>query len=247
MSAAADAWLLLDSDQDVIMRAVLDAPGAWSEPAQIAESLMIECGHVIDIMTCLVMSGWLAFWESPESGPLVTLTPLAAHRLGVRLEEGESGDALYWTADAATARPRVSRADAERSEANRALLAESVDPSPDHRDMIEALDYLHALLDQVWPSKARRRRELWERLPNPSVCVGMSDPCYLPAHDFTRKNPRMGSCGAAYPENPQNGRTCKGCKGGALAEYECCPRCSRDGLEALRNRLIRLEAVARSA
>ena len=80
----------------------VSSPGpAWSPRRRL------ELVSSVATVDALVASGWLEAWEDLES---LTLTPLAADRLGIRLECGEDESEPYWVEAATPERsPRLPR------------------------------------------------------------------------------------------------------------------------------------------
>ena len=73
MPVLPDAWSL-------IMNVLLNAPVAWQSPAEIAAVLGRGQEETTDLLCDLDVAGWVVVWEV-KSGPLVTLSALAAERL----------------------------------------------------------------------------------------------------------------------------------------------------------------------
>jgi hypothetical protein len=88
MAVLSDAWTL-------VLNVLLEAPVAWRSPEEIAAALGWGEGEVTDLLCDLDVAGWLVVWET-ETGPLVTLSPLAAERLRVRLVEVGAGETPRW-------------------------------------------------------------------------------------------------------------------------------------------------------
>lgn len=220
----------------IILYAIIGGPVAWSAADYISASVDLTHENTIEVLTGLVDSGWVDAWDR-DGRTLYTLSCLGAERLGFVLEEVGDAETLRWSHDAASARPHRRRrrgTDDDKQEA----LEQAPDPAPDHTAMVAYLDHLNHLLARRCRSQTERARRALRSLPDPSVCVGMSNPVYLPSDDYHRKNPLVGK-GSAVRENLQNGRVCKGCRGLDLEPYECCPRCSNWGLQGTFDRLLR--------
>jgi len=78
-----------------VLNALIGAPLAWQTPAQVAASLGCELEPTLDLLCDLDVAGWLDVWED-QNGPSITLSPLAAERLSVRIVEVGPGETPRW-------------------------------------------------------------------------------------------------------------------------------------------------------
>lgn len=78
-----------------LMNALLGATLAWQTPAQLADALGNELEETLDLLCNLDEIGWLEVWDC-EDGPLITLSPIAAARLCVRIVEVGPGETPRW-------------------------------------------------------------------------------------------------------------------------------------------------------
>src|SRR3954453_17268790 len=92
-----------------IIDALLRAPVAWQSLEQMAALVRRGVAETTGVLIRLSEAGWLEFWKS-ESGPQVTLSPLAAEWLHVRLVEVGPDQLLRWVRKGERVpRPRPSR------------------------------------------------------------------------------------------------------------------------------------------
>lgn len=244
-----DGWSIT-SESLAILQAIIEAPAACVTAADLAEAAGLTQEETALQIDHLLSTGWLESWLTEDHmGAAFTLTPLAASRLGATLTGGDGTDLPHWgwASDPGPPHPPRSRRSRSTFAPSQDALERIPDPTPDPSRIVCLLDYLEHILDQIWPSKAKRARAAWERLPNPTVLVGLTNTAYLPKDDFVRPNPDMGRYGNRYPQNLQEGRTCPGCEGRPLRPFEVCPRCSRWGLDSLFKRLIHEGANPRVA
>jgi hypothetical protein len=226
-----------------IARVLIAAPCAWLEPRSIAAELGEDLDWVASVLAELHGRGLVAVWV--EHDPLVvTLTPLAAKRLGVELVAARDADVYRWSADAAGAKPRrPTRAQAERTDDHAALLDQfadrkAVDPAiaAERRDEAERriarrrparADMRPTVLlagpPGVW-AEARHRRRFELRCRVCRDCSGRARRGLLS---------RCTACGLGM--RPTIGdSTCPGCDGRRLRPWEYCLRCDRWGMDHLR-------------
>lgn len=78
-----------------VMNALIGAPLAWQAPAQLATALGRDLEETLDLLCDLDVSGWVDVWED-QDGPLITLSPLAAERLCVRIVEVGPSETPRW-------------------------------------------------------------------------------------------------------------------------------------------------------
>ncbi len=163
MAVLPDAWL-------VVLNVLLEGPTAWRAPSEIAEAIGRDVDETMDLLCELDVAGWLAIWET-ESGPQVTLSPVAAERLGARLVEIGPGETPRW-ARANEPDPPAPRAKNVCSRAEAAKLDFVEDPYlpiDEHADRGERIE-LHARALADAPPRSGRAEEL----PRPTVLVGLS-------------------------------------------------------------------------
>ncbi len=203
MAVLPDAWLGVIND-------VLDSPTAWRSPAKIAEALGLGVEETADRLCDLDLAGWLTVWES-ESGPLVTLSPLAAQRLDVRLVEVGPSATPRWARAGEPDPPSIRSKNVCLSE--RAASLEFLrDPGmlPDQAAERGERAEIRALSLQ---KKALLPRTLTrEELPRPTVLVGLS------------LTPWPGP-------NLETGSICPACGGGPLGPQMYCLYCDRWGFD----------------
>jgi hypothetical protein len=105
----------LDVVAMAVLMEVIEGPGSapghpgpcWSPRARL--ELIASPGEIDG----LISAGWLEAWVGIVGGPALTLTPLAAHRLDVELDEFDWDETPSWvragTADHAVVIPRHQR------------------------------------------------------------------------------------------------------------------------------------------
>lgn len=203
MAVLPDAWLL-------VLKVLIEAPVAWRSPSEIAAALAWREGETTDILCDLDLAGWLSVWET-ESGPLVTLSALAAERLEVRLVEVGAGGTPRW-ARAGDAEPPPPRSKNVCLSERAASLEYVSDPdlppdvSAERGERAEAV----ARTFRGAPSRPDRREEP----PRPTVLVGLS------------LTPWPG------PREPSDA-ACPACGGLTLGPQAYCLYCDRWGLDRL--------------
>jgi len=111
-----------------VIGALVGGVFAWRTPGEVAGTLGWGEGVTTDVLASLDADGWLAVWEV-EGGPLVTLSPLGADRLGVRLVEVGYDEVARWApaGDPEPPRPRARHVCAGRRAADMDFV---VDPQP---------------------------------------------------------------------------------------------------------------------
>ncbi len=80
-----------------VLDAVRGGPLAWRSPAEIAVALGWDLERTCDELAELHVAGWIEVWER-DDGLVVTLSALAAERLGARLVENGRDDDPCWMA-----------------------------------------------------------------------------------------------------------------------------------------------------
>ncbi len=111
-----------------ILRAIGRGPGAWASPVEVARRVDRPSESTTDDLADLHLGGWIEVWDRPD-GPVVTLTPLAAERLGLRLvEDGRDLDPRWLgLGDPEPCPPRARNVCHQAAAAN---LDRVVDPTP---------------------------------------------------------------------------------------------------------------------
>jgi hypothetical protein len=79
-----------------ILCAIRDGAVAWRDPRELAGELPGPADAALDAMAEMHVAGWLEVWER-DDGLAVTLSPLAAERLGTRLVETRRPDRSRWS------------------------------------------------------------------------------------------------------------------------------------------------------
>jgi hypothetical protein len=95
--------------QLAIIEAIIDGALAWSTVEQLGRDLRREGDDLADELVELEVSGWVETWEEWPQGIAVTLTPLAARLLEVRIVEVGSSESPRW-ARSGMPEPRASKA-----------------------------------------------------------------------------------------------------------------------------------------
>jgi hypothetical protein len=80
-----------------ILEALIAAPVAWQAPKEVARAVGRDVEETTDTLCEMDVAGWIAVWDI-EPAPLVTLTPLAAHRYHVVLVEIGPDEIPRWSA-----------------------------------------------------------------------------------------------------------------------------------------------------
>jgi len=203
MAVLPDTWLH-------VMNVLLEAPVAWRSPAEIAATLGRGDGELTDLLCDLDVAGWLAVWET-DAGPLVTLSALAARRLGARLVEVGAGETPRWAraGDPDPPRPRAKHV----CLSERAASLEFV-PDPDLSPDLAAERGEHAEARARANHQSPAREARHEESPRPTVLVGLS------------LTPWPG------PRSPSEG-VCPACGDRTLGPQMYCLYCDRWGLDRL--------------
>jgi hypothetical protein len=203
MAVLPDAWLL-------VLNALLEAPVAWQSPAEIGAAIGRGEEEVTDLLCDLDLAGWLSVWET-ESGPLVTLSALAAERLCVRLVEIGAAATLRWARAGDPDPPPVRSKNVCLSE-RAASLEYVADPglSPDLAAERGERAEARARGPHTDPAAARATRR--EEPPRPTLLVGLS----LTPWPGPREAPES---------------ACPACRGRTLGPQMYCLYCDRWGLD----------------
>jgi len=194
----------------LVSKALIGAPSAWQTPKQIGQAIGVTVVDAIEILALLERSHLVDFWASHDP-PVVTLSPLGASRLGVRLVETRRAEIFRWSRESVTARSRKapSRAQVKATEEHeRRLEAASLDP----HDHVAEVDQV---LDEQG-RRDRRRRRARRELPRPTLLL-IGDPL-IPWHEIELPGPDCPTCG-----------------GLELGRSTYCLRCSRWGFEIVRH------------
>jgi hypothetical protein len=159
----------------------------------------------------LAGSGLVATWDD-GSGPVATLTPLAAARLGLKLRRFEGRGGLEWMP--------ASRPDPkERRRAGRVVAASSL-----------GLDLDRLAGSDSEPSDIVAASEAVERLA-PARGRRLADRVYLPAPTVTLTGCRTWPDG--WPGRVGDDGRCSACRGARLSSSVYCLVCDRWGLDWL--------------
>ena len=110
-----------------VMKALIGAPLAWQTPTQLASALGTDLEAMLDLLCNLDAAGWLDVWED-QDGPLITLSPLSAALLCVRIVEVGPSEAPRW-AGSGDPDPPPLRSRGVFSSARSADLEYVIDPS----------------------------------------------------------------------------------------------------------------------
>ena len=193
-----------------VMNALVDAPLAWRTPLEVASALGLGEEETMDILCDLDLAGLLDVWDQAE-GPVVTLSALAAERMGARLVEVGMGETPKW-ARVGEPDPAALRSKHVCISEKAATLAFVADPSPTPDVAVERGE-----------RRADRARvlhanpTLWKKtdeLPRPTMLVGVG------------LTPWPGPC-----KTP--GGVCPACGDRSLQPHMYCLYCDRWGLDRL--------------
>lgn len=160
-----------------VLGAVVSGPVAWRTPAEVATASGRCVEETTDLLAELDLAGWVQVWDL-EEGPAVTLSPLAAARLLLRLVEGGLDQHPRWSR-VGEAPPRAIRGSAATRRTPGDALAGALDQHPGpllsaiHNERAAALDDPAALAHgqppprptllighglSPWPGPARANR-----------------------------------------------------------------------------------------
>ncbi len=78
-----------------IFETLVKGSKAWQGPAEVADGIGLDLDSTTDILADMNVAGWVDVWEL-EHCLAVTLSSLAAERLGVRLEETGLDEEARW-------------------------------------------------------------------------------------------------------------------------------------------------------
>jgi len=214
MVELSEAW------RDVV-NAVIAAPVAWLSPAELADALGRGVQETTDLLCDLDLAGWLEVWDG-ESGPVVTLSPLGAERMGVRLvEEGFEATARW--AHAGDPEPRAPRSTNLCASARAANLDFVPDPAPEP-------DEAAARGERAADVAARAVPKLIGREPDPAGAHP------LRTDDLPPPSVLLGVGLTPWPGPGQeidHDATCPACGSRHLGPQMYCLYCDRWGLDRL--------------
>lgn len=163
MAALPDAWILVMND-------LLEAPAAWRSPAEIAAAIGRSDEELTDLLCDLDVAGWLSVWEG-ESGPLVTLSALAAQRLSVRLVEVGLSETPRWARIGDPDPPAIRSKNVCLSEraASLEFVADGAIPPDLAAERGERAEAHAGSVPETPPREGRR-----EEPPRPSILLGLN-------------------------------------------------------------------------
>jgi hypothetical protein len=204
-----------------VLEALASGQLAWQSPAELADRLGREVEETTDLLCDLDVAGWLEVWES-ETGTLVTLSPLAAERLGVRLIESGPDATPRWS-PVGEPEPREPRATHVTAASRAAALDFVLDPEPDPGEAAvgseRAASVAAALRAQAagtWPRPhGPAGPTSLDDLPSPSLLIGVG------------LTPWPG------PDQLEADAICPACGSRRLGPHMYCLCCDRWGLDGL--------------
>jgi hypothetical protein len=197
-----------------VLAAVIAHPTLWPTVEDLAGATGADAAEVEPALAELAAAGWVEPWEPDPDGPArCVLTPLAAARLGLRLD----AESARWVPAAAPAEPpRKARRGKQVCETD--LNGEPDDPgpldsfpdpgAPDPAEVVAAADEVEARA----PRK-RSRADHPPALPRPTILLGE----------------RLIWDGPRWTET----KPCPGCRGRRLTAARYCLVCERWGLDYL--------------
>jgi hypothetical protein len=197
-----------------VLAAVIAHPTLWPTVEDLAGATGADAAEVEPALAELAAAGWVEPWEPDPDGPArCVLTPLAAARLGLRLD----AESARWVPAAAPAEPpRKARRGKQVCETD--LNGEPDDPgpldsfpdpgAPDPAEVVAAADEVEARA----PRK-RSRADHPPALPRPTILLGE----------------RLIWDGPRWTET----KPCPGCRGRRLTAARYCLVCERWGLDFL--------------
>jgi hypothetical protein len=205
------------SDFAVVSSILVDGTCAWQPPELIARHAGWDLEDCLDRLCDLDVAGLISVWCDRDPEPLVvTLTPLGAGLLGVRLVESTHHELYRWSADAATARTRrASRAQLKRMEDHDALLREIPAREPA-------------------PSRAPRPRRTEPQRPTVLLWGHGGWPWHEAGNHSRKTSPLCPECWRLERRMPQHlARVCTGCGRGVAARPRppVCPGCKGERLD----------------
>jgi hypothetical protein len=214
MAEMPDTWIS-------VLNALIQARSPWQTPAQVASVLGRDLDETLDVLCDLDVAGLVSVWEPgsslspvpsvpidlPES-PVVTLSPLAACRLGVRVVEVGAQGNLRWarSGDCDPPQPRSRVAvQGDLSSVLGRVPDQSISPdlAAERSERVESL--AQALAAGPPPTRGT------DALPKPTVIVGLGL--------------------SPWPGPSQPEPVCPACGGKTLDTHMYCLRCDRWGLD----------------
>lgn len=219
---------LSESWQEVL-EALVAAPAAWLTPAQVAGALGREVEETTDLLCDLDLAGWIEVCDS-DPAPIVSLSPLGAERLGVKLVETGREATPRW-APAGEPEPPAPRPRHVFASARAASLDFVTDPSADpvaaaeRGERAAAAERSVVLSGEQAPARASARGD---DLPAPSVLLGVG------------LTPWPGPGQSTAPD-----ATCPVCGSRRLGPHMYCLYCDRWGLDRLAPQASRPPGPAR--
>jgi hypothetical protein len=197
-----------------VLAAVIAHPTLWPTVEDLAGATGADAAEVEPVLAEMEAAGWVEPWEPDPSGPArCVLTPLAAERLGLRLD----AESARWVPAAAPAEPpRKARRGKQVCETD--LNGEPDDPGPlDSFPDPGAADPAEAVAEAEWvEATAPRKRSRADHPP------GLPRPTILLGERLIWDGPRWTQT-----------RPCPGCRGHRLTAARYCLICDRWGLDYL--------------
>ncbi|CAN5866516.1 hypothetical protein BH23PLA1_BH23PLA1_09330 [soil metagenome] len=144
-----------------ILETLAQGPASGRSPAELAERMGLGVEETTDALADMDVAGLIAVWE-PDEIPSVTLSPLAAERLGVQMVEYGAEQVIHWAAagDPVPAPPRAKNVCSRIQAANLDFL---IDPNPTAEQAAEDSEEANArpIGDKAEP-----------QLPFPTLLIG---------------------------------------------------------------------------
>lgn len=195
-----------------VLNTLVEGKDVWMSPVTLATTLGLTSEQTEDLLCELDLGGWLELWET-EDGPLVTLSPLAAERLGVRLVEVGVNATPRWAClgDPDPPAPRVKNVCRDARGATLEFVVDTSIPAEVAAIRGERAERV-ARANPVTPETQSTLG--FEDLPKPSMLIGIG------------LTPWPGPGSAHLPD-------CPACGGRALAPRMYCLFCDRWGLDRL--------------
>ena len=199
----------LSADGRRMIEALIKAPVAWQSPVELARSMERDLEETIDLLAELDADGWLSPWER-ESDVVVTLSVVAAWKLGVRLVESGRNESPRW-ANQGDPEPPGQRASGVFRDERAACLERVIDVSGSPDEIVERAEEAN---DRMSLASNPRSRVSVEGLPVPTLLIGS---------------------GLSPWPGPADGRKalCPSCGSRRLEPWMYCLYCDRWGLDHL--------------
>jgi hypothetical protein len=207
-----------------ILNALIAAPVAWQSPRQIALALGWDVDETTDLLSAMDLAGWIATWEV-EPALVVTLSPLAAHRLSVELIEFGPEEIPRWSSigEPSTDRPRVS----DMPFGGHGPIQDNID---------EAMLPPDLLIERA-ETVARRAARYRQKLVETADVGDLPPPCHFLGQNLT---PWPGPAVTGLAES------CPVCAGRPLSPHVYCLYCDRWGLDTVLEILVARSAKPKS-